>query len=200
MSNNSSSISPSVLFNSTPGVPRAHPKSSNPSNPVVFLDITIADVPVGRITIELFHDLVPLTAENFRQFCTGEFRRFDEPAGYKNSIFHRIQPDFMIQGGDFINNDGSGCVSIYGEKFSDENFSLKHSRPGLVAMANSGENSNGCQFFILCKEAPWLDNKHVIFGEVIDGMLTVRKIESVALSPGTERPKLIVKIAECGEL
>jgi len=121
------------------------------------------------------------------------------PQGYKNAIFHRVVTGFMCQGGDFIKGDGTGSFSIYGDKFPDENFIEKHSGPGLLSMANSGPNTNGCQFFITNANCDFLDGKHVVFGRVIDGMLTVRKIEAVPVG-GNSRPKLVVKITECGEM
>ncbi|KAK1400968.1 Peptidyl-prolyl cis-trans isomerase [Heracleum sosnowskyi] len=134
--------------------------------------------------MELFADIAPKTAENFRQFCTGEHRKAGLPVGYKNCQFHRVIKEFMIQAGDFPKGDGSGCVSIYGSKFDDENFIAKHTGPGLLSMANSGPNANGCQFFITCAKCDWLDNKHVVFGRVLgDGLLVVRKIENVATAP-----------------
>ena len=172
---------------------------TNPNNPIVFFDITIGGQKAGRIKMELFADIVPRTAENFRQFCTGEHRRGGLPVGYKNCSMHRVIKDFMIQGGDFINHDGTGSISIYGDKFADEKFSLQHTAAGLLSMANSGPNTNGCQFFITCNKCPWLDEKHVVFGRVIDGMITVRKIENVAVG-ANKKPKLPVIIAECGEL
>ena len=150
--------------------------------------------------MELFKDVCPRTAENFRQFCTGEHRSNGVPIGYKHCSFHRIIKDFMIQSGDFVKGDGTGCLSIFGEKFADENFTLKHDTPGLLSMANSGPNSNGCQFFITCAKCDWLDDKHVVFGTVLDqaSMLVVRKIENV---PTTDsKPKLAVHITQCGEL
>ncbi|XP_053480533.1 peptidyl-prolyl cis-trans isomerase H isoform X1 [Ictalurus furcatus] len=150
---------------------------SNPNNPIVFFDVTIGGQEVGRMKIELFADVVPKTAENFRQFCTGEFRKDGVPIGFKGCTFHRVIKDFMIQGGDFVNGDGTGICSIYRGPFADENFKLKHSTPGLLSMANSGPGTNGCQFFITCTKCDWLDGKHVVFGKVVDGLLIMRKIE-----------------------
>ncbi|CAH8362898.1 unnamed protein product [Eruca vesicaria subsp. sativa] len=177
-----------------------HVRPPNPKNPVVFFDVSIGGIPAGRIKMELFADIVPKTAENFRQFSTGELRKAGKPLGYKECQFQRVIKDFMIQSGDFLKNDGSGCMSIYGHKFDDENFTAKHTGPGLLSMANSGPDSNGCQFFISCSKCDWLDNKHVVFGRVLgDGLLVVRKIENVAVGPNN-RPKLAVVITECGEM
>ncbi|EIM84870.1 uncharacterized protein STEHIDRAFT_122815 [Stereum hirsutum FP-91666 SS1] len=168
--------------------------------PIVFMDINIGETPAGRIKMELFSETVPKTAENFRQLCTGEYRVNSRPQGYKNATFHRyVVPNFMCQGGDFIKGDGTGTFSIYGDKFPDENFQEKHTGPGLLSMANSGPNTNGCQFFITTAKCDFLDGKHVVFGKVIDGMLTLRKIENVPTGPNN-RPKLAVKIVECGEM
>nr|XP_046252583.1 peptidyl-prolyl cis-trans isomerase H [Scatophagus argus] len=174
-------------------------QSSNPNNPVVFFDITIGGQDVGRMKIELFADVVPKTAENFRQFCTGEFRKDGVPIGYKGCTFHRVIKDFMIQGGDFVNGDGTGICSIYRGPFADENFKQKHSAPGLLSMANSGPGTNGCQFFITCTKCDWLDGKHVVFGKVVDGLLIMRKIENVPTGPNN-KPKLPIVIAQCGEM
>ncbi|KAL4562081.1 hypothetical protein LXL04_034273 [Taraxacum kok-saghyz] len=185
-----------------------HQRPPNAKNPIVFFDITIGSIPAGRIKMELFADIVPKTAENFRQLCTGEYRHVASsiekanglPVGYKGCQFHRIIKDFMIQAGDFLKGDGSGCESIYGSKFDDENFIAKHTGPGLLSMANSGPNTNGCQFFLTCAKCDWLDNKHVVFGRVVgDGLLVVRKIENVTTGPNN-RPKLPCIIAECGEM
>lgn len=177
-----------------------HVRPPNPKNPIVFFDVTIGSIPAGRIKMELFADIAPKTAENFRQLCTGEYRKAGLPVGYKGCQFHRVIKDFMIQAGDFLKGDGSGCTSIYGHKFDDENFIAKHTGPGLLSMANSGPNSNGCQFFISCAKCEWLDNKHVVFGRVLgDSLLVVRKIENVATGPNN-RPKLPCIIAECGEM
>ncbi|XP_065656102.1 peptidyl-prolyl cis-trans isomerase H isoform X2 [Hydra vulgaris] len=172
----------------------------NSDNPIVFLDISIGGQDVGRMKIELFADVVPKTAENFRQFCTGEYLKDKVPIGYKGATFHRVIKDFMIQGGDFVKGDGSGVSSIYGGiSFPDENFKLKHDAPGLLSMANSGPNTNGCQFFITCAKCDFLDGKHVVFGKVIDGLLVMRKIENVATG-ANNRPKLSVVITQCGEM
>ncbi|KAI9792361.1 MAG: Peptidyl-prolyl cis-trans isomerase H [Candelina submexicana] len=150
--------------------------------------------------MELFADIVPKTAENFRQFCTGETKNPQgRPQGYKGSKFHRVIKDFMIQGGDFLHGDGTGSASIYGTKaFADENFTLKHDTPGLLSMANSGPNTNGCQFFILTKASPFLNNKHVVFGKVVEGMEVVRKIENARTT--REKPNQDISIAQCGEM
>ncbi|CAG9466964.1 unnamed protein product [Pedinophyceae sp. YPF-701] len=178
-----------------------HTRPVNEKNPVVFFDITIGDVPAGRIKMELWADVAPKTAENFRQFCTGEHRKANgQPVGYKNCPFHRIIKDFMLQGGDFVKGDGTGAMSIYGTRFADENFTARHTGPGLLSMANSGPGTNGCQFFITCAKTDWLDGKHVVFGRVVgDGMLVVRKMENVACGQNN-KPLMTVKIVECGEM
>jgi peptidyl-prolyl isomerase H (cyclophilin H) len=175
---------------------------------VVFLDVAMGtegdETPLGRIRLELFTQDCPKTCENFRQFCTGEYlmpNGSQQPAGYKGSIIHRVMKGFMIQGGDFLNHDGSGQMSVYGTAtFADENFLHQHSQPGMLSSANSGPNTNGCQFFITTGKADWLDGKHCVFGTVLDAasMLTVRKIENTPVN-GTE-PRLPIRIVECGEL
>ncbi|KAF6774639.1 hypothetical protein AHF37_06714 [Paragonimus kellicotti] len=136
----------------------------------------------------------------FRQFCTGEYRKDGVPTGYKGSSFHRIIKDFMVQGGDFVNGDGTGSSSIYGGvQFADENFRMKHSSPGMLSMANSGRDTNGCQFFITCAPCEFLDGKHVVFGQIVDGMLVLKKIENVPTG-ANNRPKVPVLISQCGEM
>lgn len=160
----------------------------------VYFDITINDAPAGRINFNLFEDVAPKTAENFRALATGE-----QGFGYEGSGFHRVIPQFMLQGGDFTRGDGTGGKSIYGEKFADENFTLKHSKPGLLSMANAGPNSNGSQFFITTVVTPWLDGKHVVFGEVADedSLKLVQKIESYGSQSG--RPSAKIQIAASGQ-
>lgn len=172
-------------------------------NPLVFFDVTIGGEPLGRVTFELFKDVVPKTAENFRQFCTGESKNhLGRPQGYKGCKFHRIIKDFMIQGGDFLNGDGTGSTCIYGTKtFADENFIRKHTEPGLLSMANAGPNGNGSQFFITTVPTPFLDGKHVVFGKVVDGMDVVRKMENTKTGyRGKDVPNMDVAIAMCGEM
>ncbi|TIA93116.1 hypothetical protein E3P99_00287 [Wallemia hederae] len=192
------------------------------TRPIVFFDVALGESALGRIKMELFNDITPKTAENFRQLCTGEQRHVADweylensnsyrrvgnvPQGYKNSEFHRTSwsnksirsstrpRSFPHTGGDFINGDGTGSYSIYGgAKFQDENFTVKHDQPGLLSMANSGPNTNGCQFFITCKETPFLDGKHTVFGKVVEGMLTLRKMENVQTG-ANNRPRIAVRV------
>ncbi|XP_047982434.1 peptidyl-prolyl cis-trans isomerase CYP63-like isoform X2 [Salvia hispanica] len=170
-------------------------------NPMVFLDVSIDGDAAERIIIELFADVVPKTAENFRALCTGEKgigASTGKPLHYKGSTFHRIIKGFMAQGGDFSKGNGTGGESIYGGKFSDENFKLDHTAAGLLSMANGGPNTNGSQFFIIFKRQPHLDGKHVVFGNVASGMDVVKKMEQLGTADG--RPDGIVKIIDCGEM
>ncbi|KAL0478362.1 peptidyl-prolyl isomerase H [Acrasis kona] len=165
-------------------------------NPVVFFDISIGGRPLGRITFELFSHIVPKTAESFRQTCIG-FEKNGKLYSYEGSKFHRIINSFMVQGGDITAGDGTGGYTIYGRKFDDENFRIPH-QVGVLSMANSGKNTNGSQFFITCAETSWLDNAHVVFGRVLDGMDIVRQMEVVE----TKRDKPIedVVITKSGQL
>uniref|UniRef100_A0A6Q2YD13 Peptidyl-prolyl cis-trans isomerase n=1 Tax=Esox lucius TaxID=8010 RepID=A0A6Q2YD13_ESOLU len=158
------------------------------SNPRVFLDISAGSTAIGRVEIELsFNFYFNLSAENFRALCTME-----KGYGYKGSSFHRVIPGFMCQGGDFTNHNGTGGKSIYGEKFADENFQLKHTKPGILSMANAGPNTNGSQFFICTAKTAWLDGKHVVFGEVVKGMDIIEKVESYGSSSGKTKAKITV--------
>lgn len=166
----------------------------------VYFDIKINDEDAGRITMGLFGDHVPKTVENFRALCTGEKGegKSGKPLHYKNSIFHRVIPQFMLQGGDFTKANGSGGESIYGEKFADEKFGIVHDVPGVLSMANAGPNTNGSQFFITTVPTAWLDGKHVVFGRIVEGMDLVKKIEARGSRSG--RTSAVITIADCGEI
>jgi len=166
----------------------------------VFFDINIDGKPAGRIVMGLFGTTTPKTAENFRALCTGEkgVGKKGKPLHYKGSIFHRVIPNFMLQGGDFTDGNGRGGESIYGEKFEDENFKIKHDKPGFLSMANAGAGTNGSQFFITTVATPWLDGKHVVFGKVVEGMDLVKSIEALGSQSGSTSK--VITIADSGEL
>lgn len=166
----------------------------------VFFDISMDGEKTGRIVMGLYGNQTPKTVESFRALCTGEKGdgKAGKPLHYKGSTFHRVIPSFMCQGGDFTNGDGTGGESIYGEKFADENFKIKHGKPGLLSMANAGKDTNGSQFFLTTKDTPHLDGKHVVFGEVLEGYNEiVKKMEAVGSSGGTPSKKVVIE--DCGE-
>ncbi|MER7762972.1 peptidylprolyl isomerase [Streptomyces sp. NPDC097619] len=154
----------------------------------VFFEVSADGEKLGRIEFKLYDDVVPKTAQNFRELATGQ-----HGFGYKGSPFHRVIPGFMLQGGDFTNQNGTGGKSIYGEKFADENFQRKHDRPGLLSMANAGPNTNGSQFFVTTVVTGWLDGKHVVFGEVVSGMDVVTAVEALGSGSGRTAKKIVVE-------
>ena len=180
---------------------RSHP-SSTPANPRVYFDIEIDKKPAGRVQFELFKNVVPMTAENFRALCTGEKGKSQssfKALHFKNSIFHRIIPNFMAQGGDFTRFNGTGGESIYGLKFKDENFKLSHNQPFLLSMANAGRNTNGSQFFITFTQTPHLNGKHVVFGWVEKGHDIIKRMERIPRDR-EDHPRQRISISKCGQL
>ncbi|CXI44803.1 peptidyl-prolyl cis-trans isomerase, putative [Plasmodium berghei] len=156
-----------------------------------YFDISINDKPIGRIVFGLYGKVAPKTVENFVSICKGTVVN-DKMLNYTNSIFHRIIPNFMAQGGDITNFNGTGGLSIYGSRFEDENFTLKHTKRGMLSMANAGRNTNGSQFFILFVPTPWLDGRHVVFGEVIEGIEKLVQIEAVGTDSGKPLSRVLV--------
>jgi len=177
------------------------PEEADPSNPQVYMDITIGESEPKRVVFELFANVVPKTAENFRCLCTGEkgTGASGVPLHYQNSIFHRVIKGFMMQGGDFTNHNGTGGESIYGAKFEDENFRTEHTKEGLLSMANAGPGTNGSQFFITFKETPHLNGKHVVFGRVLSGMEHVKEVENLP-TDSNDKPQTEVRVVSCGQL
>jgi len=170
------------------------------TSPKVFFDVSIGGRNAGRIEMILRADLVPKTAENFRCLCTGEKGQGKEgkPLHYKGSKFHRVIQNFMLQGGDFTRGDGRGGESIYGSKFQDENFKLRHDQPYLLSMANAGPNTNGSQFFITTVPTPHLDGKHCVFGKVVSGQDVVKAVEAAGSRDGATSQPVI--ITDCGQI
>ena len=168
----------------------------------VFFDISVGGSLLGKINFTLYNDITPLTSENFRALCTGEKGKSPTSGKllhYKGSVFHRVISSFMCQGGDFTNFNGTGGESIYGRTFKDENFKVKHNKPGLLSMANAGPNTNGSQFFITTVECSWLDGKHTVFGEVnSESMALIKKIESYGSANGMTSKKIVIE--DCGEI
>ncbi|MQL96942.1 hypothetical protein Taro_029614 [Colocasia esculenta] len=194
---------PKKPYNSCPVIGergREREREMASQRPRVYFNVAVGGKNVGRIVMELYSDVTPRTAENFRALCTGEKgkTRSGKPLCYKGSTFHRVIPGFMCQGGDFTAGNGTGGESIYGTKFEDENFEKKHTGPGVLSMANAGPGTNGSQFFICTAKTSWLDGKHVVFGQVVEGMDVVRTMEAAGSSGGrTSKP---VVITDSGQL
>lgn len=166
----------------------------------VYFDVEIDGKPAGRIVLGLFGDDLPVTTKNFAALAKGEGgkTKSGKARQYKGSIFHRVIPDFMLQGGDFTRGDGTGGESIYGEEFADESFKFVHDSPGILSMANAGRNTNGSQFFITTVPTPHLNGRHVVFGRVVEGMDVVKKIESYGSYSGRTKAKIV--IADAGKV
>ena len=166
----------------------------------VYFDIEVDGESAGRVVFGMFGDTVPKTVKNFSTLATGSAGEGNsgKPLHFKDSKFHRIIPGFMAQGGDFTNGNGTGGESIYGNKFADENFTLQHTKPYLLSMANAGPNTNGSQFFITFKETPWLNGRHTVFGEVIEGVDVINALEKIGSGSGATSK--VATIADCGVL
>ena len=169
----------------------------------VFMDIGLDSKLIGRLIIKLYWDDLPRTSNNFFSLCTGEQNYASgpnkgKPLTYKGCIFHRLIKGFMLQGGDFTKGNGQGGLSIYGDKFEDEDFKYKHTKRGLLSMANAGPNTNGSQFFITFGKCEWIDGKHVVFGEIIEGLEMLDSLESIKVNQA-DRPSKIIRVIDCGE-
>jgi len=189
------------MYDEKKGPPKVMVPNANGDNPHVFFEIKHGDEILGKVIMQLYADITPKTAENFRSLCTGEKGEggMGKPLHYKGCGFHRVIKDFMIQGGDFTAGDGTGGESIYGEKFADENFIIKHTKAGQLSMANAGPGTNGSQFFITCKDTPHLDGKHVVFGHVVDGMDIIKQIENLPCGQN-DKPEMDIIVEDCGEM
>ncbi len=176
------------------------PPAAANGNPIAFVDVAIGGQQVGRMQFELFADRLPKTCENFLKLCTGEVARGHRPLGYKGAQFHRVVRNFIAQGGDIANHDGTGATTVWGTRFfADEGFYFNHDRAGMLSMANSGPNTNGSQFLVTLGPSHDLDHKHVCFGQLVDGLHVLRAIEAVHTN-ASSKPILPVQIAECGEM
>lgn len=191
-----------VIANNTANIQKSYGNQLNTAHistlPKVYINIRAGNSELGQIVIKLYSNIVPKTCENFRVLCSGErgYTNNGTKISYKNSIFHRIIPNFMIQGGDIPNGDGTGKLSIYGDSFNDESFEVLHDQVGVVSMANSGPDTNGCQFFITTSPQPQLDGKHVAFGQIIAGIEIINEINELGSNDGT--PLVKISVSDCG--